>query len=100
MPVIEISKKLSISPQPSIEDIRSFRERGFGTLINNRPDNEDPAQPGTQAEQQEARHCGLSYAFIPVTADTITEADVRAFQRAVEESDGPVVAYCRRANVP
>ncbi len=95
MPVIEISKKLSISPQPSIEDIRSFRDRGFRTLINNRPDNEDPAQPGTQAEQQEAKHCGLSYAFIPVTADTITEADVRAFQRAVEESDGPVVAHCQ-----
>ncbi|TCV73748.1 bifunctional sulfur transferase/dioxygenase Blh [Neorhizobium sp. S3-V5DH] len=95
MPVIEISKKLSISPQPSIEDIRSFRDRGFRTLINNRPDNEDPAQPGTHAEQQEAKHCGLSYAFIPVTADTITEADVRAFQRAVKESDGPVVAHCQ-----
>jgi uncharacterized protein (TIGR01244 family) len=95
MPVTAISEKLSVSPQPGIEDILSLRDKGFKTLINNRPDNEDPAQPGTQAESLEAKHCDLSYAFIPVTAGTITEADVRAFQRAVDESDGPVFAHCQ-----
>ncbi|MBB3355692.1 uncharacterized protein (TIGR01244 family) [Rhizobium sp. BK049] len=95
MPITAISEKLSVSTQPSIEDIQSLRDKEFKTLINNRPDDEDPAQPGTQAESQEAKHCGLSYAFIPVTASTITEADVRAFQRAVDESDGPVLGHCR-----
>ncbi|CAN7648302.1 bifunctional sulfur transferase/dioxygenase Blh [Pararhizobium sp. LjRoot235] len=95
MPITAISEKLSVSPQPSVEDVRSLRDQGFMTLINNRPDNEDPSQPGTQAESQEAKHCDLSYAFIPVTADTITEADVRAFQRAVDESEGPVLAHCQ-----
>ncbi|MBX5142535.1 TIGR01244 family phosphatase [Rhizobium lentis] len=95
MPITAISEKLSVSTQPSIEDIQSLRDKGFKTLINNRPDDEDPAQPGTQAESQEAKHCGLSYAFIPVTASTITEADVRAFQRAVDESDGPVLGHCK-----
>ncbi|TBC54648.1 TIGR01244 family phosphatase [Rhizobium leguminosarum] len=94
MPVTEISEKLSVSPQPSAEDIQSLRDQGFKTLINNRPDNEDTSQPNTRAESQQAKHCDLSYAFIPVTADTITEADVRAFQRAVDESDGPVLAHC------
>ncbi|MFJ6321993.1 MULTISPECIES: bifunctional sulfur transferase/dioxygenase Blh [unclassified Rhizobium] len=95
MSVTAISDKLSVSPQPSIEEIRSLGDNGFRTLINNRPDREDSAQPGTQAEQQEAKHCDLSYTFIPVTADTITEADVRAFQRAVDQSEGPVFAHCR-----
>ncbi|MBW8788881.1 bifunctional sulfur transferase/dioxygenase Blh [Rhizobium sp.] len=95
MPVTAISEKLSVSPQPSVEDIRSLRGQGFKTLINNRPDNEDTSQPNTRVERQEAKHCDLSYAFIPVTADTITEADVRAFQRAVDESDGPVLAHCQ-----
>ncbi|TCU20524.1 bifunctional sulfur transferase/dioxygenase Blh [Rhizobium sullae] len=93
MPITAISEKLSVSPQPSVEDVRSLRDQGFTTLINNRPDKEDPSQPGTQAESQEAKQCDLSYAFIPVTADTITEADVRAFQRAVDESEGPVLAH-------
>ncbi|MBX4862491.1 TIGR01244 family phosphatase [Rhizobium sophorae] len=95
MPVTAISEKLSVSPQPSIEDIQSLRDQGFKTLINNRPDNEDTSQPNTRAERQQAKQCDLSYAFIPVTADTITEADVRAFQRAVDESDGPVLAHCQ-----
>ncbi|MBY5354558.1 TIGR01244 family phosphatase [Rhizobium leguminosarum] len=95
MPVTAISEKLSVSPQPSVEDIRSLRGQGFKSLINNRPDNEDTSQPNTRVERQEAKHCDLSYAFIPVTAGTITEADVRAFQRAVDESDGPVLAHCQ-----
>ncbi|MGO7052883.1 bifunctional sulfur transferase/dioxygenase Blh [Rhizobium ruizarguesonis] len=95
MPITTISEKLSVSPQPSIEDIQSLRDKGFKALINNRPDDEDPSQPGTQAESQEAKHCGLSYAFVPVTAGTITEADIRAFQRAVDKSDGPVFAHCK-----
>lgn len=95
MPVTAISEKLSVSPQPSVEDIRSLRDRGFKSLINNRPDNEDTSQPNTRIERQEAKHCDLSYAFIPVTVGTITEADVRAFQRAVDESDGPVLAHCQ-----
>lgn len=95
MPVTKVSEKLSVSTQPSVEDIQSLRDKGFKTLINNRPDGEDPAQPKTQAEAQEAKRCGLSYALIPVTAETITEADVRAFQRAVDESEGPVVAHCQ-----
>lgn len=95
MSITAISEKLSISTQPSIADIQSLRDKGFKTLINNRPDDEDPAQPCTQAESQEAKHCGLSYAFIPVTAGTITEADVRAFQRAVDESEGAVFGHCK-----
>ncbi|WP_017963241.1 bifunctional sulfur transferase/dioxygenase Blh [Rhizobium leguminosarum] len=95
MSITTISEKLSVSPQPSVEDIRSLRGQGFKTLINNRPDNEDTSQPNTRVERQEAKHCDLSYAFIPVTAGTITEADVRAFQRAVDESDGPVLAHCQ-----
>lgn len=95
MPVTAVSKKLSVSPQPSIEEIRSLRDKGFKTLINNRPDNEEPEQLGTGAEAQAAKHGDLGYAFIPVTAGTITEADVRAFQRALHESEGPVFAHCK-----
>jgi len=95
MPVTRISEKLSVSSQPSVEDIRSLRENGFTTLINNRPDGEEPGQPGTEAEAQEAKHCNMSYAFIPVTGATITEADVRAFQRAIAGSEGPVFAHCK-----
>lgn len=95
MPVTKVSEQLSVSSQPSVEDIRALRENGFKKLINNRPDGEEPRQPGTKAEGQEAKYCNLSYAFIPITGATITEADVRAFQRAVDQSEGPVFAHCK-----
>uniref|UniRef100_UPI003F71CB90 TIGR01244 family sulfur transferase n=1 Tax=Shinella sp. TaxID=1870904 RepID=UPI003F71CB90 len=95
MSAIKISEKLSVSPQPSVDVIRSLRSLGFTTLINNRPDAEDALQPGTDAEKQAAEHCGLSYSFVPVTLGTITEADVRSFQKALDDSGGPVFAHCK-----
>jgi uncharacterized protein (TIGR01244 family) len=90
-----ITEKLSVSEQPNVKGIKLFRDQGFMTLLNNRPENEDPSQPSSEAERQEAERCGLTYAFVPVTSETITEADVRAFQRVLEGSQGPVVAHCK-----
>ncbi|MEN5299589.1 bifunctional sulfur transferase/dioxygenase Blh [Brucella sp. TWI559] len=95
MPITRISEKLSVSSQPSLDELHSLRGRGFGALINNRPDGEDADQPGNQTEYDLARQSGLSYSFIPVTMNSITEADVRAFQKVVRESEGPVLAHCR-----
>ncbi|MFN7104578.1 MAG: bifunctional sulfur transferase/dioxygenase Blh [Pseudorhizobium sp.] len=90
-----ISQKLSVSEQPNVRGIRLFHDHGFRTLINNRPDNEEASQPSNEAERLEAERCDLAYAFIPVTNDTITEADVRAFQRVLERAQAPVVAHCK-----
>lgn len=95
MPVTKISEKLSVSTQPSIEDIERLHSQGFTTFINNRPDGEDTAQPGTDMEAQAADQGGLTYIHIPVTLKTITDADVGAFQDAMRQSDGPVLAHCK-----
>jgi uncharacterized protein (TIGR01244 family) len=95
MSIVVVSEKLSVAPQPGIDEIRALSGKGFKALINNRPDSEDAAQPGTRAEAQAAKAAGLSYSFIPVKPDNITEADVRAFQHAVNAADGPVLAHCQ-----
>lgn len=95
MSITRISDKLSVSPQPNADDIGSLRDQGFATLVNNRPDAEDPDQPGTEVERREAERGGVSYTYIPVTLSAMTEADVRAFQHAVHESSGPVLAHCK-----
>ena len=95
MPITTISEKLSVSSQLSREELSSLHRSGFKTLINNRPDGEDADQPGNQVECDATRQCNLSYAFIPVTMNTITEADIRAFQKVVRESEGPVLAHCK-----
>jgi len=95
MPVTKISEKLSVSSQPNAQELSVLDRSGFKTLINNRPDNESPDQPGNKVEYDTARQYDLSYAFIPVTMSAITEADVRAFQAAVRKSEGPVLAHCK-----
>lgn len=97
MPVnlIRISDKLSIVSQPDLGDFAQVKADGFAAIINNRPDGEEPEQPGSKAEKLAAGAAGLGYVFIPVTGGALTEADVRAFQTAVRRAPGPVLAHCK-----
>ena len=92
---MQISDKLFIAPQPNLTDFRDLAAAGFKGVISNRPANEQAGQPSPADEQRAAAAGGMSFHFIPVTASTITEADVRAFQKAVSEIAGPVFAHCR-----
>jgi uncharacterized protein (TIGR01244 family) len=95
MDVIAVTRKLSVMAQPSIEDFATLKQRGFATVINNRPDGEAPDQPGSKAEELAAREADLAYIHLPVTSTGITKEDARRFQEAVDASPGPVVAHCR-----
>jgi uncharacterized protein (TIGR01244 family) len=66
MQTIKISDHLSVSAQPSLGEFQGFRDKGFAAVVNARPDQEEPGQPGNAAERDAAEHAGLSYSFIPV----------------------------------
>jgi uncharacterized protein (TIGR01244 family) len=68
MPPVAVSRKLWVMSQPSLHEFKRLADRGFGTVINNRPDGEDADQPGSSAEESAARAAGLSYVQIPVTS--------------------------------
>jgi uncharacterized protein (TIGR01244 family) len=94
MSLVRISEKLAVAEQPSPGAFRQFKAEGFTAVINNHPNGEEPHQPGSAAEKCAAEDAGLGYRFIPVTSPQITEADVRAFQKAVADAPGPVLAHC------
>lgn len=95
MSLTQITEKLWVSPQPNIDDFRRYGNDGFDALINVRPDGEDTDQPGTTKEEDAARRAGMEYTFIPVTGPSITEADVRGFQKAAAGANGKVLAHCK-----
>lgn len=95
MQMVKITDRLSVSAQPQLSDISDLARAGFTALVNARPDQEDAVQPGTAAERQAASDAGLGYRYIPVTGATITEADIRAFQSAVADAEGSVIAHCK-----
>ncbi len=92
---VRIDARLTISSQPDSSAFEGLAAQGFATVINVRPDAEDREQPGSAAEAAAAHAVGLDYAFIPVTRSAITMADIRAFQKALKDAGGPVLAHCK-----
>lgn len=90
-----ISDTLYIGPQLTADDIRHARAKGFAAIINNRPDGEEPDQPSAAENRIAAENEGLGYSHIPVVPGRISEDQVRAFQKALSEAGGPVLAHCK-----
>jgi uncharacterized protein (TIGR01244 family) len=95
MKPIPVTAKLAVAPQPKPSDFQEFKRQGFTTVVNNRPDGEDPTQLGSAAEAEAARAAGLAYVHIPVTTMGMTEQDARLLKETIEQAPGPVVAHCR-----
>lgn len=91
----KVTEKLSVSPQPQLADFQELKRLGFSTVINNRPDGEEPGQPSSAAEEAAARAAGLAYVHIPVTTTGMSMEDARRLHEAIDGAPGPVLAHCR-----
>jgi sulfide:quinone oxidoreductase len=90
-----VEQDFAVAPQVSPSDIADLAKEGVKTLINNRPDSEEPGQLSSAEARAQAEKLGLQYIYLPVRSDTITAADVDAFARALETSPKPILAHCR-----
>jgi uncharacterized protein (TIGR01244 family) len=91
----QISDRLYVGPQLTAEDIGRAKSQGFVAIVNNRPDGEEPGQPSAAENRLLAESEELRYSHIPVTVGQISESQVRAFQKALSEAGGPVLAHCK-----
>jgi uncharacterized protein (TIGR01244 family) len=89
-----ITDQLSVSPQIQVADVDAAAEQGFRTIINNRPDGEDPTQPSGFDIAAAAQNAGLAYFHIPVRGGPTPE-QVETTRKVLDEAPGPVLAYCR-----
>lgn len=91
----QITPSLSVAGQISKGDIAELAQAGFGMIINNRPDGEEPGQLGAAEAEAEAKKQGLEYRYLPVVTGNITRQQVAEFQRLVLRGPGPILAHCR-----
>ena len=89
-----VTDDFSVSPQIDPADMAAAAAQGFTLVINNRPDDEVPGQPSSAEMEAAARAAGMDYVHIPVVGSP-TEEQVTANRVAVEDADGPVLAFCR-----
>jgi uncharacterized protein (TIGR01244 family) len=76
-------------------DIEALARAGVRTIVNNRPDGEDPGQLDAAEARRLAESLGLEYHHIPVTGQSLSADDVDAFGRVLQQAPRPVVAHCR-----
>lgn len=93
-PIKKLSDSVSVSAFVPPEEIPGLAGH-FRTVINNRPDGEEPGQASSAQIEAAARGAGLRYVHIPVVPGQMTGAEVVAFSKALEDEPGPVLAFCR-----
>ena len=95
MDIKKINDRISVSGQIQPEDVQAIKQAGFVSIINNRPDGEAPDQPASAEIGEAARAAGLGYYEIPMGREGVSPEMVAATSAALEDSDGPVFAFCR-----
>lgn len=90
-----INENVLVSPQVAPEDIAEAAALGVTTIVNNRPDGEDPYAPQGDAIADAAAAAGLNYVAIPIGHAGFSEPQVDAMIEALEQAEGPILAYCR-----
>ena len=89
-----VTEDISVAPQISVDDVDEAARQGFRTIINNRPDNEEPGQPTGNQIEAAAKAAGLAYFHVPVRGSPTPE-QVETTNRILAEAPAPVLAFCR-----
>ena len=94
-PLAELAPGLSAAGALGSGDIEALAASGVRTIVNNRPDNEDPGQlPADEARRLAEAH-GIAYHHIPFTMPSLSEQEVAAFAAVLAGDPKPLVAHCR-----
>ena len=93
--LLPLAPGFSVTGRLDRADIEALAQSGVRTIINNRPDGEDPGQLTATEARAAAEVHGIAYHHIPITAASLTRADVDAFAATLRAAAAPVVAHCR-----
>lgn len=90
-----LTENVIVSPQLAPEDVAAAAALGVTTIVNNRPDGEDPYAPQGDDIADAAATAGLNYVAIPIGHAGFSEPQVDAMIQALDQAEGPILAYCR-----
>jgi uncharacterized protein (TIGR01244 family) len=89
-----VTPLFSVSEQIESQDLQAAARAGVVLIINNRPDAEAPGQPAGSDLEAAARSLGLHYTHLPIRGGPTREQIVET-QHALDQANGPVLAFCR-----
>src|SRR3546814_16010627 len=90
MKFADVSETFAFSPQLEPSDMQQIADAGFGTMICNRPDGEEPGQPTVSSVRDAAEAAGIAFHHIPVSGGEFPEVAIKASAKVREEAAGKV----------
>ena len=94
-PLMTLAPGLSAAGALNAADIEALAAAGTKTIVNNRPDNEDPGQLSADEARRLCAARGIAYHHIPFVAATLTTADIDALEGVLKNAPQPMVLHCR-----
>ncbi len=91
----KLTDRLSVATQIKPSDLKAIAQQGYKTIINNRPDGEEPRQPKSVSLEKATKRHGLDYFLLPVVGGDISDDSVEQFNYLLENQLGPILAFCR-----
>ena len=91
----KLTDNIYVSQQLVLADMAAAADAGMALIINNRPDGEDPDASQGDDIAAAAAAAGLNYVAIPIGHSGFSEPQVDAMIAALEQAEGPILAYCR-----
>jgi uncharacterized protein (TIGR01244 family) len=90
----QVTPDFSVAGQIDATDVVRIAELGYKTIINNRPDHEEPGQPSVAEIKAAAEAAGLRFHNLPFVGQP-PPGVVAETALLLEQAPGPVLAYCR-----
>ena len=90
-----MAHNISIQGQITPDQVPTLAENGFKTIINNRPDGEESAQPLSADIAAAAEQAGIAYKEISFTGTGLTQQHVEDFADFFNQAEQPVLIFCR-----
>jgi sulfide:quinone oxidoreductase len=90
-----LTSDIDVTTQVTPDAIAAAKAAGYRTIINNRPDREEPGQPTSAELEAKAKAAGLDYHHIPVVPGQFGDAQIDAFCEAMGSCDKPALAFCK-----
>lgn len=91
----KLTTGLSVIGQVMPTDMQTIKDAGFRAIICNRPDGEAADQPTFEEISKAAEKAGIEARYLPIVAGKVSDDDANAFDAALSEMPGPLLAFCR-----
>ncbi|MEM7358894.1 MAG: TIGR01244 family sulfur transferase [Pseudomonadota bacterium] len=89
-------EQIYVAGQLGPEDFAKAAAAGIKTIINNRPDGEEPGQLDHQQAEQLAADAEISYHYLPMeNGKPLPPTLVEDFKAVLDNTNEPVLAHCR-----